>query len=110
MNIRSRTVINDDEILVLHDVNSLFKQIPLNETIDHTIELIYKQKKLPTIAPKLIFKRLLCKVTKGCIFSFNGNLYKRIDGCDMGNPLSPVLANINMCKLEFDINTPNKLS
>ena len=100
--------INDDEILVSYDVNSLFTQIPLDETIDHIIELIYVQGKLPIFTPKLIFKRLLYKVTKGCIFSFNGNLYKQIDGCGMGNPLSPVLANIYMCKLESDIITPNK--
>ncbi|XP_078356322.1 high-affinity choline transporter 1-like, partial [Oculina patagonica] len=39
----------------------------------------------------------------------NGQLYKQIDGCSMGNPLSPTLANIFMCKLEEDIVTPLNL-
>ena len=39
-------------------------------------------------------------------FSFNDNLYKQIDGCGMGNPLSPVLANIFMAKLEADAVRP----
>ena len=33
-------------------------------------------------------------------------LYKQIDGCGMGNPLSPVLANIFMAKLEADVVRP----
>ena len=32
--------------------------------------------------------------------------YKQIDGCGMGNPLSPVLANIFMAKLESDVVRP----
>ena len=34
------------------------------------------------------------------------NYYKQIDGCGMGNPLSPVIANIFMSKLEQDVVTP----
>ena len=100
--------INDNKMLVSYDVN-LFTQIPLDETIDYIIDLIYKQEKLFIIAPKSIIKRVLWKVTKGCIFSFNGNCYKQIDGCGNSNPLSPVLAKIYMGKLESDI-TSNKPS
>ena len=39
-------------------------------------------------------------------FSFNDKLYKQIDGCGMGNPLSPVLANISMANLEADVVRP----
>ena len=55
---------------------------------------------------KLFFKRLLCNVTKNTVFSFNGHLYKQIDGYGMENPLSPVLANIFMVKLEPDVIRP----
>ena len=55
----------------------------------------------------MLFKRLLLKVTKGTVLSFNNRLYKQVDGCGMGNPLSPVLANIFMSKLEDDIVSPN---
>ena len=77
--------VNNDEILVSDDVNSFFTQIPLDETTDYIVELIYKREALPILAPKLIFKCLLYKVTKGCLFSFNGNLYEQIDCCRIGN-------------------------
>ena len=92
-----------DEIMVSYDVNSLFTEIPLDETIDYVIDQIYNEGKLPPLMSKTIFKRLLERVTKGSVFSFNNKLYKQTDGCGMGNPLSPVLANIFMCKLEEHI-------
>ena len=49
---------------------------------------------------------MLGLVCLGCVLSFNNNLYKQTDGCGMGNPLSPVLANIFMCKPETDIIAP----
>ena len=101
--------IEEDEIVVSYDVTSLFTEIPLDETINHIIDQIYNQQKLPQIAPRPIFKRLLERVTKGTTFTFNGKLYKQVDGCSMGNPLSPTLANIFMCKLEADVVTPLNL-
>ena len=101
--------IEEDEIVVSYDVTSLFTEIPLDETINHIIDQIYNQQKLPQITPSPIFKRLLERVTKGTTFTFNGKLYKQVDGCSMGNPLSPTLANIFMCKLEADVVTPLNL-
>ena len=100
----NRTV-GDDEVLVSY-VSSLFTEVPLDETIDHIIHEIYTNNKLPQLSSKLLFKRLLCNVTKNTVFSFNDNLNKQIDGCGMGNPLSPVLANIFMAKLEADVVRP----
>ena len=54
----------------------------------------------------MLFKLLLLKFTQGTVFSFNNRLYKQIDGCRMGNPLSPVLANIFTAKLEEEIVEP----
>ena len=95
--------LEQDEIMVSYDVNSLFTEIPLDETIDYVIDQIYNEGKLAPLMSKTIFKRLLARVTKGSVFSFNNKLYKQTDGCGMGNPLSPVLANIFMCKLEEHI-------
>ena len=99
--------IDEDETFVSYDVESLFTSIPLDETIDTILDLIYAEGKLPIITTRLVMKRLLFRVTKGYIFTFNGNLYKQADGCGMGNPLSPVLANIFMCELELDVIAPS---
>ena len=106
--LKDRTI-NEDEIVVSYDVTSLFTEIPLDETVNHILDQIYKQHKLPRITSRAIFKRLLERVTKGTVFSFNGKLYKQVDGCSMGDPLSPTLANIFMCKLEGDVVTPCNL-
>ena len=87
-------------------MSSLFTEVLLDETIDHTIHEIYTNNKLPQLSSKLLFRCLLCNVTKNTVVSFNDKLFKQIDGCSMGNPLSPVLANVFMAKLEADVVRP----
>ena len=53
----------DDEECVSHDVQSLFTNIPLKETIDYILEQIYIHNKLPTKCSKLIFRRSREKIT-----------------------------------------------
>ena len=103
--LQNRTL-DKDEILVSYDVSSLFTEVPLDETFDHIIDAIYERNMLPQLSSKLIFCRLLNSVTRNTVFSFNGKLYRQTDGCGMGNPLSPVLANIFMSKLEADVVRP----
>ena len=103
--LQNRTL-DKDEILVSYDVSSLFTEVPLDETFDHIIDAIYERNMLPQLSSKLIFRRLLNSVTRNTVFSFNGKLYRQTDGCGMGNPLSPVLANIFMSKLEADVVRP----
>ena len=74
---------DDDEVLVSYDVTSLFTEVPLDETIDHIIREIYTNNKLPQLSSKVLFRRLLCDVTKNTVFSFDDKLYKQIDGCGM---------------------------
>ena len=102
----SNRPVDDDEVLVSYDVSSIFTEVPLNETIDHIVLEIYTNNKLPQLSSKLLLRRHLCNVTKNTVFSLNDVLYKEIDGCGMGNPLSPVLANIFMAKLEADVVRP----
>ena len=93
--LQDRTL-DEDEVLMSYDVSSLFTEVSLEETIDYIIHQIYNENKLPHLSNKRIFKRLLQKVTQGSVFSFNGNLYKQIDWCGMGNPLSPVIASLHI--------------
>ena len=92
----------DDEEYVPYDAVSLFTNIPLDETIDYIIESIYTQKKLPQICTKLVFCRLLEKITKECTFQLCFKFYKQVDGCTMGGPFSVTLSDIYMAKMEED--------
>ena len=74
------------------DVESLFTNIPLDETIDIVTEKVFEKKTKVNGISKRDFKRLLEISTKGTVFFFNGSYYKQKDGVAMGSPLGPALA------------------
>ncbi|XP_057293867.1 uncharacterized protein LOC130622418 [Hydractinia symbiolongicarpus] len=80
------------------DVNSLFPNIPLHETIDIIINEI--ESNCIDGIPKKDLKHLHTLATTESIFVFNGVYYKQIDGVAMGSPLGPTLVNIFMCHYE----------
>ena len=57
--IKDQPLLSDDKEYVSYDVDSLFTNIPVAETIEYIIHQIYTEKKIPPICTKLIFKRLL---------------------------------------------------
>ena len=100
--------LQDDEEDVSYDVESLFTNIPIQETINYIIEQIYVHKKLTPICSKLIFRRLLIKLATECTFKFNNRFLKQVDGCTMGGPLSVTFSDIYMVKMENDVVIPSK--
>ena len=54
--------LQDDQEDLSYDDESLFTNIPIEETINDTIEQIYIQKNFMPICSKLIFRRLLVKL------------------------------------------------
>ena len=80
--------------MVSYDVQSLFTNIPLDETIDICTNLVFSTKDNFMYMTKAFFKNLLCMCVKDCLFIFNGEVYKQIDGVAMGSPLGPTFANI----------------
>ena len=85
----------NDKFLVSYDVNSLFTNIPLKETIKLAVDLI------KTSYPNLKISidnltKLLKFATYETHFLFNGKFYDQIDGVAMGSPLAPVLPNLFM--------------
>ena len=83
-----------------YDVEPLFNNIPISKTIDYIMQQIYVENKLPKICSKLVFKRLLLKLTIESTVMFTGSFYKQVDGCAMGGLLSVVFSSIFMIKLE----------
>ena len=106
--IKNQPPLRENEEYVSYDIVSLFTNIPIKETIDYIIDQVYNKKVIKEICNKLIFTRLLYKLTTESTFIFQSNYYKQIDGCTMGGPLSVILSDIFMTKLENDIVRPAK--
>jgi hypothetical protein len=75
--------------LVSFDVVSLFTLVPIRESLNYVSELF------PNDITKLFE---LC--LSSSYFQWKGEFYEQIDGCAMGNPLSPAIANFFMEKFE----------
>ena len=72
-----------------------FTNIPLNETINIAVELIFKHN--PKFSrSKSDLKQLFIFATSQTHFLFNDNFCDQIDEVAMGSPLAPVLANLFM--------------
>ena len=99
--------LSHSEEFVSYDIESLFTSIPVDETIEYICDRIYVHNKFaPFCKKRLTFKRLLQRLTKECVFSFNNELFKQIDGCPMGGSLSVDFAGIFMAKMEEEIVKP----
>ena len=92
-------------LITVQECAKLFRFIK-NDTIDYILDQIYVQQKLKPICSKLIFKRLLIKLSTEVTFTFNDKFCKQIDGCTMGGPLSVTFSDIYMTKMERDVVRP----
>ena len=84
------------------DVESLFTNVPIKETIDIIIKNVYNHPTLPAPnIPKQKLKELLLLCTTSVPFrNIDGKMYIQIDGMSMGSPLGPTFANFYMADLE----------
>ena len=78
-------------------------------TIDFILDEIYQKRVIEPICKKLIFKRLLQRLTSGCVFSANGKLIRQRNGCAIGGNFSGTMAGICMTKCMRDIIKPLNL-
>ena len=76
------------------DVDSLFTNISLKETINICTSLIYKNVDVIEGINKSEFENLLSLATQESYFMFNDILYKQKNGVAMGSPLGPTMANV----------------
>ena len=88
------TAYDDSLYMASLDVESLFTNIPLNETINNCVsDLHNKNLYNGKLSKKDLFK-LLETATSESSFIFDYLLYKQVDGVAMGSPLGPILANV----------------
>ena len=106
MPLKQQNPLLPDKEYVSYDVESLFTNVPVHETIDYILQEIYVKEKLPKICSKLIMKRLLLKLTTEKTFMLNSNFYKQIDGCTMDGLLSVIFSDIYTTKTEEGVVKP----
>ena len=90
---------HNNGIMCSFDVCSLFTNVPLDETIQICLDMLYALPDSPAI-PRPVLKKLLEFASKKSHFILDGQYYDQIDGVVMGSSLGPVSANIFMCDLE----------
>ena len=91
---------NPDLFMTSFDIDSLFTNLPLDETIELCVKKTFGRKKKFKGFTKIEFKTLLEFATKDALILFNGNYYEQTDGVSMGSPLGPTLANVFLCHWE----------
>ena len=69
----------EDKENVSYDIEFLFTNIPIHDTIDYILEQIYVPYKLKPICSKLIFKHLLIKLSTEVTFTFTSKFCKQTD-------------------------------
>ena len=84
---------NSDLYMASFDVDALFTNILLDETIDICVKKLFKTRDaLVKGISKNDFRDLLNLATKESFFTFNNKFYMQVDGVAMGSPLGPILA------------------
>ena len=81
--------------MISYDVCGLFSSIPLKETIDIKVNLIFDKYPGLKIATQEL-KKLFEFTDFGTHLLFDGNYYDQIDGVAIGSPLGPMLPNLFM--------------
>ena len=92
-------------IMASLDVENLFTNIPIVESIDIILNYVYNHDTIrPPQIPRNLLRNLLMTCTTESPFQgLDGTLYQQKDGLAMGSPLSCVIANFYLCHIENEI-------
>ena len=91
----------DSYTMASFDVENLFTNIPLTETINICLNSLFPLSSSSVLGLKReFFQKLLELATCNSYFKFNSKFNHQIDGVGMGIPLGPTLANTFMCFYE----------
>ena len=98
VNILKEVQTEEQDIMVSFDVESLFTNVPTDETLEILKELLDKDDSLSSRTP--IPKDTVLELTRLCLtttyFQYKDSFYQQKSGMAMGSPLSPLMANIFM--------------
>lgn len=93
----NQIVIEDDEHLVSLDVKDLFTNVPINQSINITLERIGQSEAFcASNLTKSDLRELLTTCLQNSYFTFNNKFFRQKTGLPMGNILSPLLSDLYM--------------
>jgi len=94
--------IRSPKLLASLDVENLFTNVPVFETIEIILKSVYDHDTItaPSIPKEMLKKLLIICTTMTPFKAPNGDLYQQINGVSMGTPLGPTMANFYMSHLE----------
>ncbi|XP_062556934.1 uncharacterized protein LOC134221765 [Armigeres subalbatus] len=90
---------NEDEVLFSLDVVSLYTNVPVDFALE-CLEERWEEVEQHTNIDKTSFIDAVKLVLESTFFVYQGKVYGQTFGVPMGSPLSPVIANVVMEKLE----------
>ena len=79
--------------MAFFDIQLLFSNIPLDETIDICVNRVFQHKKIKRMLKRNV-QQFLTLTLKYSYFAFNNMYYKQILGVIMDSPLGPTFANL----------------
>ncbi|XP_062714296.1 uncharacterized protein LOC134291048 [Aedes albopictus] len=91
--------IRNDTILVSLDVVSLFTNVPVDFAVE-SVMLRWEEIQEFTSIPKENFEEMLSLLLSSTFFQHQNQFFKQKFGVPMGSPLSPVVANITLERIE----------
>lgn len=96
-----RRLVNEDDVLVSHDVTALFTNVPVSEAIQILAHKAFHDNWFNRTYDLQLDKEDLVELLEVSVKSqFDGELYEQTDGVAMGSPLGSLLANTFMYSLE----------
>ena len=99
------------QTMISFDVDNLYTNVPVNEAIEITLDMLFKRPSPPPILfNREQLRRLLEIAVCNTPFRFLDRTFLQCDGVAMGSPLGPILADVFMSNLEKRLNrfTTNK--
>ena len=83
--------------MVSFDIESLFTNIPLQETIDLCVENLFQDRTHVDNLSKDSFRELLTRTMSESLILFYQEFYKQHYRVAMDSPLGPTIANVFLC-------------
>ena len=93
-------IFDSNLVMASFDVESLFTNISLKETIDLCVDILFYDRTNIDGTTKDYFHDLLTICMSESLVLFDGEYYKQIDGVAIGSPLGPTFTNIFLCFYE----------